>query len=189
MAPFILPLVMAGLLPKVGSSFKSKHSIRGVLEVKHSIKNRVRISVPSIKGTDEDIDLILSKMNEIEAIKSVKVSIATGSIVVNYDQTKIELVLVLGVIMQLTGLDAKLTHPEKSHLEKEFEMLSCSIDKSLLSFSDTKLDTKSTVTNALIAMLLVQLWANPKSLLLLPTPITLIWWLYQNNMVNKDITK
>ncbi len=187
MLRFLLPAVITtAFASMLNSSTKDKLSLKGVIEVRHCIKDRLRISVPSLKGNQSVADKLIADLDKLDVVKSSEASSLTGSVIISYDQSQMEPVFMMGILVQLLGLDNNLSAVEKAELEKEFSMMKDSFDRGLLSVTKGKIDTKSTVTTLLIAGIIYSLIKNSHSIRALPTPLTLIWWLYQNNLINKE---
>ncbi len=186
MQNIIIPTLIIALLAKAKKSAKSGLSIKGVIEVKHTLTDRIRVSIPSLKNSPEVVKHLIEEVNKIDAVQSITASPVTGSVLISYNQSEIEPVLMLGILVRLLQLDEQIGAKEKSMLEKEFSTISNSFDKSLLTTTKGVVDTKSVVTLFLIAGLAYTVHKNFRSLAMLPTPLTLLWWLYQNNLISKE---
>lgn len=185
MLQYLIPAAATYFLTQKSKNSHSSLSIKGVIEVKHLITNRIRAYVPLLKGNQEKIDHVLTELKKIDVVYSADASVVTGSLTLTYDQGQIEPVLLLGVVVRLLGIDLELSVKETGELEKEFTTITESLDKSLLQVSAGKVDTKSAITAVIVSGLIYQGIKNGASFKMLPTPLTLIWWLYQNNLINK----
>ncbi len=185
MLQYLLPVMLIGTASRAYKSQSSNLSIKGVVEVKHLIRDRVRVIIPSLKGNTEQSITLKQEAQKIDVIKNITVSPITGSITIVYDQNQIEPVILLGILIRFLGLDKVLNTKEISALEKEYTSAIEAFDSSILNVSKGQADTKSLITTLLVAGLGYSIYKNMKSLRTLPTPITLLWWLYQNNTINK----
>ncbi len=182
---FVLPIVAATILNNIQRTPQNKLSIKGILEVKHIIENRIRVLIPMLKNNDTAIKDLIAELSKIEIISAVEASPITGTLVIKFDQSKIEPVLLLGAIVKILGLEKQISKDENAALESEFALMTKSIDSSVMKVSNDKLDIKSTVTVIIIAGLAYNIFVNKAPLTTLPSPITLLWWMYQNNLMEK----
>ncbi len=185
MMKFIWPIMAATILQYIPKKQKDRLSIKGIIEVKHCIENRLRVFVPILKNNDDAVNSLISELSKIEIISAVEASPITGTVTLKFDQSQIEPVLLLGAIVKILGLETQISKEENAELESEFAVLTKSIDSSVMKVSNDKLDIKSTVTVLIIASLAYNLFVNKAPLTSLPSPITLLWWMYQNNLMEK----
>ncbi len=178
--------VIATIAKKFNCSKSDTLSIKGIIEVRHSIDSRIRVHIPSLKDDQTKAEKLESDAGKVDAIQSVKASPVTGSVTICFDQSQIAPVLVLGIVIKLLGLDAEINNAQTAHLEKEITTVTKSLDKSLLKVSNDAIDIKSGISILILAGLVISVAHNKASLAILPTPITLLWWLYQNNIITKN---
>ncbi len=176
---------MATIAKKVSDFRSDTLSIKGIIEVRHSIDNRIRVHIPRLKNDAPMAEKLESAVGKIDVINSITASPITGSVTICFDQAEIAPVLVLGIVIKLAGLESELDNVQTAHLEKEITTVTKSIDKSLLKITKDSIDIKSAVTVLLVTGFAINVVSNKASLAMLPTPITLLWWLYQNNTINK----
>ena len=99
----------AVLLPKPPKHNLMKlPSFRGVAEVRSSLPGRMRLYVPAVTQEPALTGQMVQQMESTGVIHQVKAEPRTGSVLICYDESKVQAPVVLGAMMKLMGLDGKV---------------------------------------------------------------------------------
>ncbi|MGL5647581.1 MAG: HMA2 domain-containing protein [Clostridium sp.] len=148
-------------------------SFKGVLEVKHNIKGRVRLYAPRVKENIEYSNVLISQLSKVKSISNVEVNSVTGSIVICYNQAELELSLLIGVVIKLLGLEEAVSEKPKSLLSKEMKNVKEAVDVAFYNKTSGILDVKSVVAVLCLVVGARSIRLNP---LQLPNGYTLVRW-------------
>ena len=76
-------------------------NFKGILEVKHHIPGRIRMSCPTLKNNkDKSIDLV-NVCDKIPGIISIRINENLGTILIEYDTDVLQPLLIIGIILIL----------------------------------------------------------------------------------------
>ena len=106
-------------------------------------------------------------------IHQVKAEPRTGSVLICYDESKVQAPVVLGAMMKLMGLDGKVKTAPASKVQEGIKLLLNAVDQGILDATDGLLDAKTLTAGALTVAALRSKtkygWAAPGAM-------TLLWW-------------
>ena len=91
----------------------------GVLEIKHYTKGRMRLFIKPLIGEKEAAKSLEEKFRKIDGIFEIKVNTTVGSVLIKYDENKIEPQILIGAILQVLGLE-KMAFGKKNNLLKMY---------------------------------------------------------------------
>lgn len=172
---YLLSMVSRKEIKKHSPNTLGIPSFVDVLEVKHSIKGRVRFFAPIIKENPAYGVELVEKFKQFsnEDIYSLSVNSLTGSITVCYNPEKIDIMVLQGAIIKLLGMDEVLKNGRVSKISREVKDMIKALDTGLYDFTKGFLDLKTTV----LATFLVGAYISYKAYgLMSPGAMTLIWW-------------
>lgn len=149
-------------------------SFRGVLEVKSSIKGRIRFNIPSIKNQDDMSSQLKVQLERIASIKNVEINTITGSLLINY-KPDIQPTLIAGIIIKLLGLEEKVKDGTESLVTKEVKNINESLSLAIDEKTKGLLDFKSLMFIALSAVGITKMIKYPD---LTPPGFNYLWWGY-----------
>ncbi|BBM36403.1 HMA2 domain-containing protein [Pseudoleptotrichia goodfellowii] len=146
----------------------------GVIEVKHYQKGRLRLQTQVLKENFELKKEFLENINRIEGIVSADVNSVIGSILILFDENKIESSFLYLVILKILHLEEEAFKSKptkiKIFLKNVFEVL----DLSVYNKSKGLLDIK-TIVAGLFTYYGIESLRGVKSV---PSGISLLWWAY-----------
>ena len=170
----VLAVGAATALPK-----KQEHnlmklpSFRGVAEVRSSLPGRMRLYVPAVTQDMERAGQMKSQLESTGVIQLVEVQPRTGSVLVRYDEAKVQAPVVLGAVMKLMNLEGRLDAVPVGKLREGMRVLARAVNAGVLDATAGILDAKTVVAAALTVGALrskAQIgWAVPGAM-------TLLWW-------------
>ncbi|MBS9775694.1 MAG: hypothetical protein KGV57_01220 [Fusobacterium sp.] len=149
-------------------------NLYGVFEVKSYSENRIRLVIEKLKNNRDEIDELKNKLRMIDGIINFKIVEILGSLTVEFDSSKINSELMLGIILNLLALENELFKKRDGKLKTIFNNLIDVSNISIYNKSKGFLDTKT----ALGILLLLYGVKKLKSQPVLPMGATLIWWSY-----------
>ena len=174
----LMGLLLSKLFANLGKPLFFK-GFSGVVEIKHSIPGRVRFHSPVLK-TDSDNGLLLERqLLQAGAIKEVKVSPITSTVVITYDEDKIDIMTLTAVLIKLLGLEKNLEKTPKSLVGAEVSKLLKSANRSIYEQTNGTLDLNTTIT---LTFLSFGIWSIIKNPSVFPNGINLMYWAYKNSL-------
>lgn len=158
-------------------------SFYGIFEINSCTKNRIRITINKLKNNIVEIENLKSNLKKIDAIKNFKILPAIGSVTVEFDEQKIDSQFMIGIILNLSGLEKEIFKKRNGKLKYIFNNFLNITDIFIYNKSKGLLDTKTAAGFLLLLYGLKKLKTNP----ILPAGATLIWWSF--NLLTKDLNK
>lgn len=156
-------------------------SFKGVIEIKHTLNGRIRLYVPKLIGNEVEKDMLLSQMIRMKSVEHIEVNTLTGSILLHYNPTEIEPIILISVIIKLMGLEENLDKNEKSKISKEIQQFGNALNRSFYENTQGIVDLKT-----LLPLMLI-FWGAKKIVIdknnTTPGPYNLFWWGY--NLLRK----
>ena len=148
-------------------------SFRGVAEVKSSLPGRMRLYMPAVSASPALAEQMKAQLIGTGVIHRVEIEPRTGSVLIHYDESKVQAPVVMGAAMKLRGLDAQAGAAPVGKVREGARMLLRSVNAGVLDATGGLLDAKTLAAGALtIAALRSKAklgWATPGAL-------TLLWW-------------
>ena len=85
----------------------------GPLRIAHVLPGRVRFIVPDLRELDERVLAGIDQLQNLKEIDQVTVNVISGSVLINFNEEKLDPVLLFSVVARLMGLEKQLE--ERSH--------------------------------------------------------------------------
>lgn len=152
-----------------------------VFEVKSCSKNRIRVLVGKLKNNPSEINELKSKLKMIDGINNFKIMTSLGSLTVEFDNNKISLELMIGILLKLLSLENEIFKKREPKLKNILTNIFSATDIVIFNKSKGLLDTKSLTGLVLLTYGLKKFKTEP----ILPIGATLIWWSYRLLSDNK----
>lgn len=148
-------------------------SFRGVAEVRSSLPGRMRLYLPAVQQQPETAQQMAAQLEGTGVIHQVTVQPVTGSVLVQYDETRVQASVVFGAVLKLMGLDEKIKAAPVSKIRQGIGLLLRSIDQAVLNATGDLLDAPTLAAGVLTVAALrskkQEGWAAPGAM-------TLLWW-------------
>jgi len=151
-------------------------SFKGTIETVHEMAGRARFIIPDLQYNEEKKSVIETEMMKIPGIKLIKVSTITGSLLIEYDDSKIQPILLFTAVIKILGLEHCITADKSSALSREFQVMRDSINTGIYEKSNGLVDLKSILTLTLGVSAFYFLIADKNKL---SSKFTLLWWFSQ----------
>lgn len=148
-------------------------SFANTFVVKSSQRGRVRFEVPIIKNNVQISEFLISQLKNIDVIKKAEINIYLGTILVCYDDTKIDAETVEGVLMKILKLDEQLKN-RVSVVRKKCRGTIEALNSGIYDYSKGILDIKTIVLLYFMSKALLDLKLRGRHAR--PDYMTLMWW-------------
>lgn len=179
----LLMLTLAGKVISDTSKNKSrnKNSINvpdflGVVEVKHSIKGRIRYYVPKLKGNNTLAEYIISQLSKVNTIKNVKANAITGNLLIEYSCGEIDPSMLTAAIVKLLNLESEIKKKKDALVTREFSNIKEVVNLAVYNKSRGILDLKSIYLIIVIIFAIRGIKMAPK---MQPNGYTMVRWAYK----------
>ena len=171
---FFYTLGLIGLRKAIKSKEDSIEvpSFRGIVEVKHKMKGRIRFRIPVLKSNEKGFKQLEDQMNQIDNISVVETNSVTGSLLVKYTEA-IEPTLIVGIIIKLLGLEDEVKKPRQAVITSEFRKARDSVNYAINEKTLGILDLKSILFVLFTTFGIRKILKNPA---LGPNGYTFLWW-------------
>lgn len=146
----------------------------GILETKHYVFGRIRLKINILENAPEIKEYLLSQLNKINLIKKVEINTITGSITINFDNNKLEPMLLIVAILRILKLEDEINKKKTGIITKNSENILTIFNNLIYDKSKGLLDLKGSLALTLISTGIIKTRLNP----ILPNGITLLWWGY-----------
>lgn len=157
----------------------------GQLEIRQNISGRLRLSSPFLRNKEQGYSLI-TQLSRVDGIKKIGSDYRIGSMLIEYDASKVEGELLVGALLKLMGIDNPSENIPKSMVMKEIQLANQAVNMAILDKTNGFLDLRTIVPITFLG-LAVKSYANSGNLGI-PAPITLLYWSYKTLELGKGGT-
>lgn len=182
----VMRLILLTLAGKIisdvsGKNKKNKNSVNvpgfvGVIEVKHSIKGRIRYKVPRLKGDNTLVDYIIGQLSKVKFISHVEASAVTGSLLINYDYGQIDPNMLTAAIVKLLNLESEIDKKKDSLVTRELSNIKEVLNLAVYNKTNGILDIRAIYLIAIMIFAVRGIRTAPK---MLPNGYTMARWAYK----------
>ncbi len=150
-------------------------SMNGNFIIAQNIPGRLRIYCEKLKYSELGNSLI-SQMGKIDGIKLAETNPMTGTLLIIYEEKKINNEMLIAALIRLLGLEHEEGSKKGSKIMEEVRLVNKSIDYALMDKTKGMLDLKTSMAVTLIAMAVRQYikYGNIGS----PSGLTLLYWAF-----------
>ncbi len=157
--------------------------LRWPIITKHLLPGRVRFQIPLLVSQEKTVKDLTQQLEKIEGVQQIDCSIITGSVLILFDEGKLQAELLFAALIRLLNLEQELEKLPAPIIRKEIKRIGQGLNQAIYSKSNGLLDLKTLVPLSFGLFGIYRLIAErPISL---PTSITMIWWAY-NSLINND---
>lgn len=168
--------IVSDLLSKNDFTKKNKANVpsfKGVLEVKHSIKGRIRFYIPILKENEEAKSILMTQLSRVPAIKTIEANLIIGSLLICYDEKTVDTAVLIGVIAKLLGLEEALSKKPEALVTREMKSMKEAVNMAVYEKTNGLMDSKSLFILLTIIGGFIIVKSNPK---IFPNGYTLLRW-------------
>lgn len=148
-------------------------SFQGVAEVRSSLPGRMRLYMPAVIQAPEQAAQMAQQLESTGVIRQVTAEKRTGSVLILYDESKVQAPVVLGAAMKLMGLDVKAQSAPASKAREGVQLLVRAVNQGIMDATGSLLDAK---TLAAGIMTVAALRSKAQKGWAAPGAMTLLWW-------------
>lgn len=152
-------------------------SFGGLLDVSHSIDGRLRVRSEQLKS-EKLGQLVMIQLTKIDGITMVKPTSVTGSLLVEYDCTKIDKELLIGAIIKLIGLEEQMLMLQSSKIYDEIQHANHALNQAMLDKTAGFMDVKTLLPMSFIGMATYKILSTGQ--VTTPSSVTMLWWAYNS---------
>lgn len=149
-------------------------SFYGILEVKHRLPGRVRLQIDSLKGNEEVSKYLEEKLKSVNGIDKISVNSLVGSVLVKYDEKIIEPMFLIGIILNILGLEDKVFEKKSGTLHSVMKETVDMLDLTIYNKTKGILDLKTVIALFFMGYGFKKVRQNP----IMPNGVNLLWWGY-----------
>ena len=173
----LVGLLLTRLLKRAHETHGILPRIPGKFQVIHTMTGRIRFRIPMLEGQDiEVIESVKKELIRVPEIKRVDVNPVSGSLVLEYNDEKINASIVCGILLKLLGLEEALDAQPQSIAQKELNLIGSSLNRQVYNATAGAIDLTSALALTIFGLGLY------KIILLrernTPSGFSLLWWAY-----------
>lgn len=150
---------------------------RGLVEIRHQTPGRIRFFIPLLKQNAEKGHVLEQQLTKADAIHKVQTTQLTGSLLIEFDHSKLSPETLTGVLIKLLGFEAEAEKPMPSVAAKELKRILDAANRTVSDKTEGVLDLNSFVTLAFLSLGVWSLVRNPN---IMPSGVSLLYWAYNN---------
>lgn len=167
---------------KMNESNESNLSFNKQLEVRQQIEGRLRLYSPFLKDKEAGC-MLITQLSKVEGIHKVGTDFRTGSLLLEFDESKIDSNILVGAILKLMGIDDESNACQKSIVMKEIKIVNEAVNKAVLDKTNGILDLRTIIPITFLG-LAIKGYLNTGTLGM-PAPMTLLYWTYKTLELGK----
>jgi hypothetical protein len=146
----------------------------GPVQTAHLTNGRVRFRVPSLVDAPVQAQMLCEKLRPLDGINGVTACPTTGSVVISFDQRRVEPGLLFAAVMKLLGFDQQLNRTPRPAVVRELRSVMGCLDRAVYDRTNGLLDFSSAFWILLTAIGARKVIRQGVSAM--PAGATLIWW-------------
>jgi len=150
------------------------------IQTKHLLPGRVRFAIPLLKGDEKNLKHAQTQIKKIDGVSKVGISPVTATILIQFDESKVQADLLCAALIRLLGLEKELENLPQSTISKELKNFSKSINHALFSKTKGFVDAKTIIPLSLGLIGVVRMFTQKS--VTMPAALTMVWWAYNSLM-------
>ena len=150
-------------------------NFKGILEVKHHIPGRIRMSCPNLKNNKDKSSDLINVCDKIPGIISTRINQTLGTILIEYDTNVLHPTLIMGIILKVMELEDSINKNPTSLIGKESTNIADSLNRAIFEKTNGILDLKSFIMLLLGGYAVYDINLRPG---VRPSGYTCLWWVY-----------
>ncbi len=151
--------------------------VRGKFEVIHTLPGRIRFRIPMLEGQDpEVINTVEKELKRLPEINSVELNPISASLVLDYNDEKINASIICGILLKLLELEDDLDAQPQSIAQKELNLIGKSLNRQVYNSSAGIVDLTSALALSIFGLGLYKIIVQRDRSI--PGGFSLLWWAY-----------
>jgi hypothetical protein len=173
----VVGFILASLLKGKRKAGNTLPVIRGQFEATHSLPGRIRFRIPLIETKNmTQIESLRKELSKVPDLRSVEINAYSGSILVQYNDQRLEPYMICGILLRVLGLESALeSHPE-SAVQREIRMIGNAINQTVYNSTAGTVDLESAFILLVLSLGLYKIILQKDRSL--PGGFNLLWWAY-----------
>jgi hypothetical protein len=171
----LLSLLMS---KKQGMTKSPLLQIRWPIQTSHLLPGRVRFHIPLFKGNQKDLDAAIVQLNKIEGVISAQANSITGSILIHFDESRLQADLLFAALIKLLGLEKEIERTPAPKLNQEFSNIYKSLNQAVYANTNGMLDVKTAIALLIAATGIYRIFTERS--ISMPATLTMLWWAYSS---------
>ena len=148
-------------------------SFRETAEVRSSLPGRMRLYVPAVTQEPALTGQMVQQLESTGVIHQVQIEPRTSSVLIRYDESKVQAAVVMGAVLKLLGLDSKVNATPTGKVREGLKILLQAVNTGVLDATNGLLDAQ---TVAGLGLTIAALRSKAQYGWMAPGAVTLLWW-------------
>lgn len=173
----VVGFLLASLIRKKTGKPTGLPSLRGKLEAVHALPGRLRFHSPMLEGLDTKVDKKISaEIEKIEGIHGAAINGFSGSLLITFDASLIDPLIVHGVVAKVLGLEQEFEKSPEGLLTREMDLVGRALNQQIHQASGGLMDLRASLMVSILTLALYRIIIQGDRTL--PGGINLLWWTY-----------
>ena len=158
--------------------------VRWPIQTSHLLPGRVRFHIPLYKGNQKGLDAAIVQLKKIEGVYEAQANSITASILIKFDESKLQADLVFAALIRLLGLEKEIERTPVPKFNKEISDIYKSMNQAVYANTNGMLDLKTAIALLIAATGIYRIIAERS--VSMPATLTMIWWAYNSFIKNAE---
>ncbi len=173
----VVGFLLASLIRKKSGRQTGLPSLPGKLEAVHALPGRLRLNSPLLEDIPNNVNRkISSEIKKVEGIHSADINAHSGSLLVAFDSSRIDPLIVHGVVTKVLGLEQAFEKSPEGLLTREIDLFGRALSQQVYQASGGLMDLRSSLMMGVLMLALYRIIIQGDRTL--PGGINLLWWTY-----------
>ena len=173
----VVGFLLASLVRRKKGRQTGLPSIRGKLTAVHALPGRLRFNSPLLEGLPNSVQRQIStEVKKVEGIHVVDINPHSGSLLVTFDTSRIDPLVVHGMVTKVLGLEQEFERSPDGLLTKEIDLIGRALNQQIYQSSGGLMDLRSSLMMSVLILALYRIVIQGDRTL--PGGINLLWWTY-----------
>ncbi len=173
----VVGFLLASLIRKKTGKQTGLPSLPGKLEAVHALPGRLRLNSPLLEDIHNNIHRKIStEITKVEGIHSADINALSGSLLVTFDASRVDPVIVHGVVTRVLGLEQDFEKSPEGLLTREIELFGRALNQQVYQASGGMMDLRSSLMMGVLMLALYRIVIQGDRTI--PGGINLLWWTY-----------
>ncbi len=173
----VVGFLLASLIRKKTGKQTGLPSLPGKLEAVHALPGRLRLNSPLLEDIHNNIHhKISTEITKVEGIHSADINALSGSLLVTFDASRVDPVIVHGVVTRVLGLEQDFEKSPEGLLTREIELFGRALNQQVYQASGGMMDLRSSLMMGVLMLALYRIVIQGDRTI--PGGINLLWWTY-----------
>lgn len=150
---------------------------KDILEVKHRLKNRVRLYSPFLYKRLDILQFSSKELSKIESIRKIQFSEISGTILIEFNENELDFYTLFSSTIRILGLQEEVEKPRVPKVKRAVKDLTECLNHSIYQKTKGFLDFKTLIPITFLYFAVKGFYNSVPSK---PNPYSLLYWSYRN---------